>query len=126
MKTINQLLAVSALVFGAQAAQAHITEDATHTHEGSQMRSTIQAMSPTDRMNFRGAMQTSLEGMTTEERQVFRDNMRSEQGMGQGQGNQHQYGAGSDGSGQGNRHMYGGGQQGAGAGNGYGRGYGKR
>ncbi len=122
MKKINQLLIISTLALSAQITQAHVTEDATHVHDGSQMRSTIQAMSPTDRMNFRGAMQTSLEGMTVEERQVFRDSMRTEHGAGQGQGNQHKYGV--DGSGQGNRHMYGSGSQGSG--NGYGRGYGKR
>ncbi|SHN91607.1 hypothetical protein BHECKSOX_1929 [Bathymodiolus heckerae thiotrophic gill symbiont] len=69
-------------------------------------------------------MQTSLEGMTTEERQVFRDNMRSEHGAGAGQGDQHRYGGSLQGEGQGNRHMYGGKSQGSG--NGYGRGYGRR
>lgn len=124
MKKINQLLVVSVLALSTQITQAHVTEDATHVHDGSQMRSTIQAMSPTDRMNFRGAMQTSLEGMTTEERQAFRDSMRTEHGAAQGQGGQHKYGGGSDGSGQGNRHMYGSGSQGSGSG--YGRGYGRR
>ena len=116
MRTINKSLAVAALILGAQVAQAHITEDATHVHEGLQVRSTFQAMSPTDRLNFRDTMRTSVEGMPAEDRQTFRDSMRAEHGMGQG-------------AGQAEQHMYGGQQgqgQGTGERHGYGRGYGKR
>jgi len=125
MRSINKAFAIATLILGAQAAQAHITEDATHVHEGSQMRSTIQAMSPTDRLNFRDAMQTSVEGMPAEDRQAFRDNMRTEHGAGQAE--QHRYGNGSQEMGQGDQHRYGA-QQGQGTGerHGYGRGYGKR
>jgi hypothetical protein len=108
MKTINQLLVISTLTFATQMAQAHITEDIAHTHEGGQLRSTIQAMSPADRLNFQETMRANLEGIPAENRQAFRDNMRSEQGMGQG-----------------NQHMYGGGSGGMGGG-GYGRGFGRR
>lgn len=111
-KSIN-ILAISTLLFSVQTVQAHITEDATHTHEGSQMRSTIQAMSPADRMNFRDTMRTNIESMPEENRQAFRDRMRAEHGMSQGSGQRNQY-------------MYGE-QQGAGSGErrGYGRGYGR-
>jgi len=135
MKTTNKVLATAILALGTQVAQAYITEDATHVHEGSQMRSTIQAMSPTDRLNFRDTMQTNLEGMSAEDRQAFRDTMRANQGVGEGQGGQHkrgegvgqgtgeqhQYGDSLQGTGQGNKFMHGGSQ-----GGGYGRGYGKR
>lgn len=135
MKATNKVLAMTVLVLGTQAAQAHITEDATHVHEGSQMRSTIQSMSPTDRLSFRDTMQTNLEGMSVEDRQAFKDTMRANQGMGEGQGGQHKYGEGM-GQGTGEQHRYGGSSQGTGQGNqfmhggsqggGYGRGYGKR
>ena len=72
------------------------------------MRSTIQAMSPTDRLAFRSTMQTNLEGVPVEDRQAFRDTMRS--GEGTGQNNQFMHG----------------GSQGGSQGGGYGRGYGKR
>jgi len=130
MKTTNKVLATAILALGTQVAQAHITEDATHVHEGSQMRSTIQAMSPTDRLNFRDTMQTNLEGMSAEDRQAFRDTMRASQGVGEGQENKHKRGEGMD-QGRGEQHQYGGSLQGTGQGNkfmhsGYGRGYGKR
>ena len=131
MKKLTTTLTISALLFGMQAAQAHVTEDATHVHEGSQMRSAIQSMSPTDRLSFRDTMQTSLDGLPVEDRQTFRDNMRLENGMstedrqafrdsmrlenGTGQGGQHMYGGGSQGMGQGGM-----------GGGGYGRGFGRR
>jgi hypothetical protein len=131
MKTTSKLLAMTVLVLSVQVAQAHVTEDATHVHEGSQMRSAIQSMSPTDRLSFRDTMQTSLDGLPVEDRQAFRDNMRLENGMstedrqafrdsmrlenGTGQGGQHMYGGGSQGMGQGGM-----------GGGGYGRGFGRR
>ena len=44
MKSKNKVLLLTILLLGTQVAQAHITEDTIHIHEGSQMRSTIQAM----------------------------------------------------------------------------------
>jgi hypothetical protein len=52
-------------------------------------------------------------GMSTEDRQAFRDSMRLENGT--GQGGQHMYGGGSQGMGQGGM-----------GGGGYGRGFGRR
>ena len=129
MKKLKTLLTASTLFLSTYAAQAHITEDVTHIHEGGQMRSTIQAMSPADRLNFQGEMRSSLAGMSTEQRHAFRDKTRSEQGMGQGlnqgQDSQHRYGGGSESTGQGNQFMHGSGS-GGGLNSGYGRGFGKR
>lgn len=122
MKKTSLILTTSAILMSAFTAQAHVTEDATHVHDGSQMRSTIQAMSPADRLNFRNAMHQNLEGLSTEEKQAFRNRMKSEHGL--GQGNQHKYGSEDGNSRQGNKHMHGSGSQGSG--NGYGRGYGRR
>lgn len=68
MKTINKVLFISTLAFSAFTAQAHITEDVTHTHEA---RSYFQTMSATDRLNFINVNQTNMELMSTEEREVF-------------------------------------------------------
>lgn len=136
MRIINKALAVSALILTTQMAQAHVTEDVTHTHDGTQMRSTIQAMSPTDRLEFRGTMQTNLEGMPVEDRQAFRDTMRTSQGIGEGQGMGKDMSPeerqafrdtrrSGEGTGQNNQFMHGGSQGGSQGGD-YGRGYGKR
>ncbi len=151
MKKLTTALTISALLFGMQAAQAHIVDGVEHTHEA---RSQFQTMSATDRLNFRdenkanmelmsveereafmtdmnnganlnrsnqNAMRAQMQSMSTEDRQVFKDNMQSmstedrqvfRDSMGGGQGS----GMGDMGQG-----MHGGSQ-----GGGYGRGYGKR
>lgn len=117
MKKSIKVITSTALLLSAISTQAHISEDMAHTHEQSQMRSTIQAMSPADRLNFKDAMHRNLESMSAEDRQAFKDTMRKNHGMGK----QHQHGGSLQGTGQGNKFMHGGSH-----GGGYGRGYGKR
>ena len=125
MKKSIKVITSTALLLSAISTQAHISEDMAHTHEQSQMRSTIQAMSPADRLNFKDAMHRNLESMSAEDRQAFKDTMRKNHGMGankgEGMGKQHQHDGSLQGTGQGNKFMHGGSH-----GGGYGRGYGKR
>ena len=79
MKNINNVLAISILVLGVQITQADVTS-VDHSHRGL----LFQTISASDRLIFRDENRNNMELMSTEDRQIFIDNMNSGQGMSQG------------------------------------------
>jgi len=76
MKNINNVLAISILVLAVQITQADVTS-VDHSHRGL----LFQTISASDRLIFRDENRNNMELMSTEDRQIFIDNMNSGQVM---------------------------------------------
>ncbi len=81
MKKITKVLALSTVLLGAYAAQAHV---ANHQHQHGELYNKVQAMSPAGQSEFRQMMHNNMDKLNPQERQAFKDRMRASQGFGPG------------------------------------------
>lgn len=81
MKKISKVLALSTVLLGAYAAQAHV---ANHQHQHGDLYNKVQAMSPAGQSEFRQMMHNNMDKLSSQERQAFKDRMRASQGFGPG------------------------------------------
>ncbi|MCH9646506.1 MAG: DUF3106 domain-containing protein [Proteobacteria bacterium] len=81
MKKITKVLALSTVLLGAYAAQAHV---ANHQHQHGDLYNKVQAMSPAEQSEFRQMMHNNMDKLSPQERQAFKDRMRASQGFGPG------------------------------------------
>ncbi|WP_428086755.1 hypothetical protein [Candidatus Thioglobus sp.] len=84
MKITHKILPVAALILTAQMAQAHITVDAVHLHEGAQLRGVIQPILPAHKLHLRGEERKKFEDMSVEERRIFNNRIRLNRVKGHG------------------------------------------
>ena len=80
MKTISKVLAVSTVLLGAYAVQAHMTNN---NHQHGDLYNKVQAMSAADRAGFEKMMHSNMGKMSPQEKQVFMEKMRTTQGVGE-------------------------------------------
>jgi hypothetical protein len=78
MKTISKVLAVSTVLLGAYAVQAHMTNN---NHQHGDLYNKVQAMSAADRAGFEKMMHSNMGKMSSQEKQVFMEKMRTTQGV---------------------------------------------
>jgi hypothetical protein len=78
MKKLTTIFAVSTLLLGAYAAQAHV---ANHEHKHGDLYNKVQAMTPADRASFEEMMHSNMDKMSGQEKQAFMNRMRASQGF---------------------------------------------
>ena len=78
MKKIHKILAVSTLLLGSYAAQAHLSN---HEHQHGDLYNQVHAMSAAQQADFKQMMHDNMDKMSAPEKQAFMQKMRSSQGF---------------------------------------------